>query len=64
MHLLPFLQEEDGAKGRETMNRNFLIVIGILLLAALILGSELKSIVPELLKVEKAQKYEVSLAAR
>lgn len=46
------------------MNRHFLIVIGILLLAALILGVELKSIVPELLKVDRTEKHKVSLDAK
>lgn len=46
------------------MKYESLIVIGILLLAALILGSELKSIVPELLKSEKVEKYEFSLDAK
>jgi hypothetical protein len=46
------------------MNRDSLILTIILIALAIWLGSELKSYLPELLKVEKVEKYEFSLSVR
>lgn len=46
------------------MKRDSLILRIILLALAILLGSELKGYLPELLKVEKVEKYQFSLAVR
>lgn len=46
------------------MKYESLILTIILLALAILLGSELKGYLPELLKVEKVEKYEFSLAVR
>lgn len=46
------------------MNTNSLIVAGLILIAALLIGSGLKSYVSELLKSSKVEKQKFTLAMR